>query len=327
MAKSSITNITTAQTFQNWFDKTNEIVDIFRDEALTASPGGDSTTGNATLVGDFTATNLVGTTAIKSDLFQPYNSGQTMIFDGEVEFTDGNQVVATFKSVADGPQIEFTDNTITWNMGFEDSSAAFIIDTGVGTTRFKLNTAGTLTVPNIDTTEGIDIGSDLEVGGDSRFIGVSEFDGDVTINGSLDIGGADLVVGGLTANTITAALDITTAQDMYCRNLRASGEVVTDYSASDITLKQNIERIEDPLEKVRALGGYTFEYKDKPGERATGVIAQEVEMVLPGLVYETDHPTRGEHKAVRYGHIVALLIEAVKELQEEVQRLKDGSSD
>ena len=78
---------------------------------------------------------------------------------------------------------------------------------------------------------------------------------------------------------------------------------------------------------MAAIGGYTLNYKDTPDEMVTGVIAQEIEQVLPGLVYVTDHPTRGQHKAVRYGHIVALLIEAVRELKDEVQRLKDGSTD
>jgi len=302
MAKSSITNITTSQTFQNWFDKTNEMVDLFKNETLTASTGaGDTTNGNATLVGDFTGTNLIATTAVKSNTITSRTAGSDVDFDVPITVTAAtSQLCATFEYSSGGGQTKYTDGTVGWDVGLEDSTNRnFIINTGTGDTKFELTTGGTLTVPNLITTEAVEITTDLDVNGDARFEGTVSFDGNVS-----------MVNANLTAN-----------------NVYATGEVVTDYSTSDIALKQNIQRIENPLEKVQALGGYTFEYKDKPGESATGVIAQEVEMVLPGLVYTADHPTRGEHKAVRYGNIVALLIEAVKELQDEVQRLKDATPD
>lgn len=301
MAKSNITKITTSQTFQNWFDKTNEMVDIFKNEALTASVAGDTTEGDATLVGDFTATNLIGETAVKTDLITAKTVGGDVDFSAPIIVTAAtSQLCATFSYGSGGGQTRYTDGTVSWEVGLEDSTnRKFIIDTGVGDTKFELTTAGTLTVPNLITGEGVDVGTDLNVNGDARFEGTSVFIGDV------DMRQADI-----TAN-----------------NVFATGEVVTNYSTSDIALKENIERISDPLEKVAAIGGYTFNYKDSPDEMVTGVIAQEIEMVLPGLVFDTDHPTRGQHKAVRYGHIVALLIEAVKELKDEVQRLKDGTTD
>ena len=308
MAKSSITNITTSQTFQNWFDKTNEVVDIFRDEAMTASPAGDTTTGNATLVGDFTGTNVQATDALKSDLFEPYNSGSAMVFDGDIEVVNTDQTVAVFKHVAAGPRINFTDNTNTWEVGFENSSAAFIINTGIGNTRFKLETSGTLTVPNLTTIESVSVGTDLEVTGDSRFDGVFNVNGDATFTANVDIQGT-LVM-----------------QDVLARNIRATGEVVTNYSASDLKLKENLEIIPDALEKVSNINGYTFNYIGEE-ERVTGVVAQELEKVLPGIVFEVDDRDKGNYKAVRYGNIVALLIQAVKELNEEVERLKNGSPD
>lgn len=305
MAKSGIQNITTSQTFQNWFDKTNELVDLFKNETLTASTGaGDTTNGNATLVGNFTATNLTATTAVSSDLISSRNAAE-IDFDVPVVITGAtSQLTATFAYTSGGGQVRFTDGTVSWDAGIEDSTNRnFIINTGVGTTKFKLTTGGTLTVPNFITTESIDIGTDLDVGGDSRFAGVVVFDGDV------DMSDANLTV-----------------DNVFANNVFATGEVVTNFSSSDLAVKENIEKIEDPLEKIQAISGYTFNYKDNPDERATGVIAQEIEMILPGLVFETDHPTRGTHKAVRYGNLVALLIEAVKELKDEVQRLKDANT-
>ena len=84
-------------------------------------------------------------------------------------------------------------------------------------------------------------------------------------------------------------------------------------------MKENINPIENALDKVMQLGGYTFNYKNKPGEEMTGVMAQEIEKVLPGIVYETTDPLTGDSTyAVRHGNLVGLLIEAIKELSAKV---------
>ena len=80
---------------------------------------------------------------------------------------------------------------------------------------------------------------------------------------------------------------------------------VTAYS--DERLKKNIKTIPNALETVKKLRGVSFERKDFTG-KGIGVIAQEIEQVLPEVVVE------GEYKSVSYGNIVGLLIEAIKEL-------------
>ena len=98
--------------------------------------------------------------------------------------------------------------------------------------------------------------------------------------------------------------------------MTASGNV-TAYS--DEKLKDNIEPIENPIEKVKGINGVTFNRNDIEGNpRQTGVIAQEVETVLPEVV-ETDE--KGI-KTVSYGNMVGLLIEAIKEQQDEIERLR-----
>jgi hypothetical protein len=109
------------------------------------------------------------------------------------------------------------------------------------------------------------------------------------------------------------------------------GNITAYGSPSDINLKENIENIPNALEKVLTLNGVNFNYK-KDGTRSTGVIAQEVEEVLPEVVYETtDIDGTGNFKAVRYGNMVGLLIEAIKEqqtvinnMQAEINSLKRG---
>jgi len=123
----------------------------------------------------------------------------------------------------------------------------------------------------------------------------------------------------------------------YTGNLWTDGNV-TAYaglgSSSDIRLKDNIEPISYALNKIQTLRGVTFDFK-KTGERSTGLIAQEVERVLPEAVYEAGEFENPEEKmkAVKYGNLAGLFVEAIKELQgeilelkSEVKRLKNGSS-
>ena len=101
-------------------------------------------------------------------------------------------------------------------------------------------------------------------------------------------------------------------------------------STSDIRYKKNIEAIDGALDKVKSLKGVTFEWDNdafradentkKPNftRRATGVIAQDVEKVLPEAVCENEDGM----KNVAYGNMVGLLIEAIKEQQVQIDELK-----
>ena len=112
-------------------------------------------------------------------------------------------------------------------------------------------------------------------------------------------------------NTITNLFKV----DGENADVTTSGNVTAYGSPSDIRLKDNVERISDPIHKVKQLDGITFDYK-KDGSRSTGLIAQQLLEVLPEVVYETEDLHTGEtHYAVRYGNVVGLLVEAIKEQQ------------
>ena len=92
--------------------------------------------------------------------------------------------------------------------------------------------------------------------------------------------------------------------------------VAGDVSASsDERLKSNISTIDNALAKVLQLRGVTFTKDDK---RSIGVIAQEIEKVIPEVV------STAEYKSVAYGNLVGLLIEAIKELKIEIDQLKEN---
>ena len=99
-----------------------------------------------------------------------------------------------------------------------------------------------------------------------------------------------------------------------------NGDVIA-FASSDERLKDNIKPIEDPISKILEIGGYTFDWNDKQSTYTgsdVGVIAQEVEKVIPEVVETRDNG----YKAVKYEKIVPLLIEAIKELKAEIEELK-----
>ena len=87
---------------------------------------------------------------------------------------------------------------------------------------------------------------------------------------------------------------------------------------SSIVFKENITQIEGSLEKINKLRGVEFDYKDT-GEHSIGMIAEEVNEVFPELVEKDDD---GKITALSYSRMTAVLLEAVKELTEEVRELK-----
>ena len=94
-------------------------------------------------------------------------------------------------------------------------------------------------------------------------------------------------------------------------NFTATGNI-TAYS--DLRLKTDIKNIPDALNKVMLINGVTYERTDINTTRQTGVIAQEVQAVLPEAVFESSDG----NLSVAYGQMIGLLIEAVKELKAKV---------
>jgi hypothetical protein len=130
------------------------------------------------------------------------------------------------------------------------------------------------------------------------------------------------------ANNSHIDWNISNATEM---RLEADGDLhvdgnVTAYSTtiSDERLKENIQPIEDALSKVSQLKGCTFTYT-ADGRESAGLIAQDVEKVLPSAVIETKLPLKiddgNEYKVLQYDQTIGLLVEAIKELSAKVEEL------
>lgn len=134
--------------------------------------------------------------------------------------------------------------------------------------------------------------------------------------------GALVVSGGIgISGSMVMAGNLTVSSNIYAGgSVIASGDVA---GLSDRRLKTDLQKIENALEKVCSLTGYTFTMHDpitqEPLEgKRTGLIAQDVQEVLPEVVVPA-----GDYIALSYGNMVGLLVQAIKELKAEVDSLKE----
>jgi len=167
MAKPNIDPILTTQTFQSWFDKTNELAAIFRDSALTAQTGtADETEGDATLLGQFTADDLTAVVKIQTDNLESRTAGGDISVASPVVITPPTEPIAvTFNFGASGARTRYTDGDTAWDIGYDNSTNAnFQMNQGGGG-QFSLSPAGVLTVPSIVTDADVTIGTNLTIPG------------------------------------------------------------------------------------------------------------------------------------------------------------------
>jgi hypothetical protein len=170
-------------------------------------------------------------------------------------------------------------------------------------------------------TLNIGAGTGIDVAADAISVDVSDFMTNGSNNRIVTATGTDAQNAEANATFDGSTLAITGA-------ITATGDV-TAFSSSDKSLKENISNIENAVDKVSKINGvyynWTFEAQEKNAhfgkEKEVGVIAQEVEKVLPEIVSTRDDGT----KAVKYDRLCALLIESVKELKKEIEELKSGA--
>ena len=198
--------------------------------------------------------------------------------------------------------------------------------TNTNATLNRVNISGIVTVANNPVLIGIAASTGtqaqrLQVEGKGYFsdsLGV----GNTNPSSRLTVVGDTSISGVATANAFSgevraSLLSVTGITTLS--NVSAGIITCTDInSTSDLIFKKDITTIENALERLLKVRGVSFTWKET-NLPAMGVIAQELEQVLPDLV------SLNEHKSVNYNGLIGLLIEAVKELTAEVERLKDRS--
>ena len=185
-----------------------------------------------------------------------------------------------------------------------------------------------------DFTGNVEINGNLIVQGSATELQVSELrveDKLITIASgsanSLAANGAGIEIDRGSDSNITLTWNhsdsrLQTNDDFYVSGtLSATGDIVA-YASSDERLKDNMSPIKNPIEKINQISGNSFNWNENKQDiykgKDYGVIAQEIESVLPELVVEREDG----YKAVKYDKLVSLLIEGIKELSNEVNQLK-----
>ena len=106
-------------------------------------------------------------------------------------------------------------------------------------------------------------------------------------------------------------------------NLTVKGDVVAYGSPSDISLKENIKPIKNPLGKIKKLKGVTFDWKKSKSildiKEDYGFIAQDVKKIVPELVRKNEN----ELLSMRHQGVIPILVEAIKELEARVKELEN----
>ena len=251
------------------------------------------------------------------------STGALDINAGTVNIKDeaSSETMASF--VSDGAVTLNHDNTArfaTASGGCEVTGTLSVSGTSTFTGAITSNNGVVVDNITIDGTE-IDLSSgdlDIDVAGD---ITLNADGGDIILgDGSTQFGGLTNTSGNLIIKSgSTTALTFSGPSVTVADNLTVGGAITAsgDITAfSDMRIKHDIETIEGALAKVSDMRGVYF--KRNNGEAGTGVIAQEIENILPEVVKD------GEYKSVAYGNMVGILIEAIKELKAEVEKLKES---
>ena len=228
------------------------------------------------------------------------NSGRTYIQDITLDthghVTAINSATETAVSDTGTPAITSNGSSPSLNSGISEAEIRSLI--GAGTSSFSGAYADLSGKPTIPTNN-----NQLTNGA-----GYSTFTSNQGLNTNDNVRFDGLRVGDLTsapANTI-----------------QCTGDIVA-FASSDERLKDNLSPISNSLEKVGQLKGYEFDWNDKQEVYTghdVGVLAQEVEKVVPEIVETREHDG---YKAVKYEKLVPLLINAINDLKAEIEELKD----
>ena len=250
---------------------------------ITITNTGDGTGGGATTLNDLTDVNTSGVVA-----------GNILQYNGSswVPGTSGTLDSADIINLIDSQYINSIVSSGQYTAG--DGLNLFNNEFAVNTTVLRTDASQTITA-----SKKFNNGITLQFGADG--------DMDIYHNATdniIDLRSGDLIIREVPANVNKFTFERTTG------NFTAAGDVT---AFSDERLKTEISTLENGLAKVKSLRGVSFV---KDGRAGIGLIAQEVEKIVPEVVHDN------EYKSVAYGNLVAVLIEAVKELSDRIEELE-----
>ena len=307
---------------------------------MFASPTFTGTTVAPTPSSDDNSTKIATTAYVQGEL-TGLIGGAPAAFDTLLEISasiaNGDSDVVSLTSVVGG-KLQKDQNlsdlsnasTARTNLGVDAAGTVnYVLPTNLAGDDISVDT-GALT--------GATVISDLDFNITTNTSGlVTDANGSVSTRtltaGNLGLGsGDDVTFGTVRVDDATTSTSKTTGALIVDGGVGISGALnvggdVVAYASSDERLKDNIELISNPIERVQALKGVTWDWNSNADELQqslpnVGVIAQDVEKVLPQLVTDRDNGFKG----VDYAKLTGLLIEAVKDQQKQIDELKSKLS-
>lgn len=245
-----------------------------------------------------TASNITGTLAV--------NKGGTNITSytiGDILYASESTTLSKLAAVATGKVLLSNGVAAAPSWGSVD---------------LETHTSGVLPVSNggtgVTSITGLILGNGTsDFSSAASYIAIDTGTSLVTIAGDIKISGNDIRSSTDAVAITLSGANITVAGTLNSGAITSTGDIT---SSSDIRLKTNISTIDNALTKVNNLRGVYF---DMNGKTHLGVIAQEIEQILPEVVNSDN-----EYKSVAYGNIVGVLIEAIKELSAKVEKLENA---
>ena len=301
--------------------------DVVIGEATGTIAGLMSTTHHDKLDGIETSADVTDMGNVRSALNNSMTSNTLTIGDGSTTTTFPGDIVVTGTTTTNNVETVSTSNGVVFEGNNADSNEVTLLAGTVSADR-------TITLPNATGT--VALTSDIPTSNSSLTNGegyISSFDITTQTDSKyLRSNATDTASGAITFSNSTASTSKTTGAVIVTGGVGISGALnvggdVVAYASSDERLKDNIELISNPIEKVQSLKGVTWNWNDNADELQqslpnVGVIAQDVEKVLPELVTDRDNGFKG----VDYAKLTGLLIEAVKDQQKQIDELKSKLS-
>ncbi len=290
----------------------------------------------ATNIAPFTVSSSVVVTNLNADKLDgqdgTYYSGLVTSANTWLQSNDAITLTSA-KSYTDSVTKTYTDGN-----GIGLSGLQFFVEAGTGLTQSAnglsltsitagSSTTGAIAYSGTTKTEGQFYGGTTTPDGTTRLnyngdLYANNFVGTINGNNSATANTPNTLVLRDSSGNISANVSTFT-------EVRSYGDIIAYYS-SDERLKENVISIQSPIDKIKKINGYTFdwtdEYLNSKGvvdnyffkKHDIGVIAQEIEVVLPELVVTKPDG----YKAVKYEKLVALLIESIKEQQKSIEALQ-----
>jgi len=260
----------------------------------------------------FSVDNVLSTLETNTDIrLEPSGSGK-VVADADLRVSSGNSIEIVSDSSSNSVNIiapsgmssDFaltlpnTDGSNGTVLGTDGSGNLSFIDVAVNLSNQTADTATYYPTMTTSTSGGI---NNLSVS--SSKINFQPSSGTLTVT---DLSATD----GDFSNNVTVSNDLTVTNDFQAGTITET---------SSLALKTDIEPIENALDSIAALAGVSYTRK-ATGRRESGLIAEEVEKITPELVMET-----GQYKSISYSRLTAYLIEAVKDLKLELEKVnKNG---